>query len=469
MTETLDQFFEIKKTIDEAETLEHLQFISVNTTFKYIKYKKAILAINCNPIKFSGSENIDQNSNSYHWYKDLFKSIKETPTKVIDNKDLSQKIIQKWGTYLFSQSYYLNISTNNHHFSIIFSRENQWSDEEIKFLNLIINSWVMKYELISLQKNRLKNLLQTIKESTFKSLDIKYKLEQLREIKTFRESKWGIFQFSYHAISIFKAYLIVILISLSFFIPTTMTVISPAEIVPLNPTQIKSPRDGIIESIFIEPNTSVKQGAPLIQLDDKELKTKYLMIDKTVETLNEELRQRRMKSLKDDDSRGKLVEIEGKVKQAQLELDFLKDQLNKSTISAAHNGLILSNHSSELLGKPVITGEPLMKLAKNNEMEVEVWLDIDELIDLEEGGKIKFFSLSNPFNTIEGKIQYIAHQPSLNSKNIYGYKIRALINTDADKTNIRVGYAGYAKLYGKQTSFFKWFFKKPIQFFRRFI
>ena len=171
MTETLDQFFEIKKTIDEAETLEHLQFISVNTPFKYIKYKKAILAINCNPIKFSGSENIDQNSNSYHWYKDLFKSIKETPTKVIDNKDLSQKIIQKWGTYLFSQSYYLNISTNNHHFSIIFSRENQWSDEEIKFLNLIINSWVMKYELITLQKNRLQSLLQKIKKNTFKSFN----------------------------------------------------------------------------------------------------------------------------------------------------------------------------------------------------------------------------------------------------------------------------------------------------------
>ena len=110
-----------------------------------------------------------------------------------------------------------------------------------------------------------------------------------------------------------------------------------------------------------------------------------------------------------------------------------------------------------------------MKLAKNNEMEIEVWLDIDELIDLEEGGKVKFFSLSNPFNTIDGKIQYIAHQPSLNSKNIYGYKIRALINEDAVKKNIRIGYAGYAKLYGKQTSFFKWFFKKPIQFFRRFI
>ena len=57
MAESLNQFLEIKKTIDEAESLEHLQFISVNTPFKYIKYKKAILAINCNPIKFSGSEN----------------------------------------------------------------------------------------------------------------------------------------------------------------------------------------------------------------------------------------------------------------------------------------------------------------------------------------------------------------------------------------------------------------------------
>lgn len=468
MADILDQLVEIKKTIDKADSLEQLQFISVNTTFKYIKYKKAILSINSAPIRFSGSENVDPNSSNFHWYKALFESIKKSPSKVLEKKDLSKQIIKNWGTYLFTHSYYLNVQSDSQNIAFIFSRDEKWSDDEIKFLKLIIGAWEAKYEIINFKKKRLQNTLNNIKKTIYESLDFKSQLRKFQQIRLDRNSNKNIFFNIFQFLLIFKAYLLLSILFLSFYIPTAMTVISPAEIVPLNPTQIKSPRDGIIDSVFIESNSIVNQGDQLIQLDTKELNTRYLMLSKSIETLNEELRQRRMKSLKDNDSRSKLIEIQGKVNQTQLELDFLKDQLDKSTITALHSGLILSNPSSELIGKPVITGESLMKLTKDDGLEIEVWLDIDELIELEEGGRVKFFSLSNPFRTIEASIQYISHHPTPSPKNVYAYKIKAEIHDSNAKKNFRAGYAGYAKLYGKDVYFFQWFFKKPLQFFRRF-
>ena len=58
------------------------------------------------------------------------------------------------------------------------------------------------------------------------------------------------------------------------FLPVPLTVLAPAELVPIRPEVVRAPMDGIVAQVMISPNTPVHEGQVLVQLDERPLLAK---------------------------------------------------------------------------------------------------------------------------------------------------------------------------------------------------
>src|SRR3569832_1525474 len=65
------------------------------------------------------------------------------------------------------------------------------------------------------------------------------------------------------AIAMRRATWAVTLLIAAAFIPVKLTVLAPGDLVPLNPSVVRAPLDGVVERILVSPNQSVRYNAPL--------------------------------------------------------------------------------------------------------------------------------------------------------------------------------------------------------------
>jgi len=73
--------------------------------------------------------------------------------------------------------------------------------------------------------------------------------------------------------------------------PVRLSVLAPAEIVAVNPTVVRSPLDGIVQSMQVAPNQTVQAGAVLAQLETTALVTKLEVAGKELIAAEAEYRQ----------------------------------------------------------------------------------------------------------------------------------------------------------------------------------
>ena len=65
------------------------------------------------------------------------------------------------------------------------------------------------------------------------------------------------------------------LIALLSFTPVSQTVLSPAEVIPVEAYSVNVPVNGVIKKVIVEPNQKVRAGEELFRLDETGLKNKY--------------------------------------------------------------------------------------------------------------------------------------------------------------------------------------------------
>ena len=74
--------------------------------------------------------------------------------------------------------------------------------------------------------------------------------------------------------------------------PVQLTVLAPAELVPLNPTLVRAPMDGVVDKILVQPNQKVKAGEPLFEFDSVKLESKTKIAASALATSQAEYRNR---------------------------------------------------------------------------------------------------------------------------------------------------------------------------------
>jgi hypothetical protein len=128
-------------------------------------------------------------------------------------------------------------------------------------------------------------------------------------------------------------------------------------------------------------------------------------------------------------------------------------------VLAPQDGVALFDDPSEWIGKPVQTGERIMRIAAPGDIEVEAWLPLADAIDLPEGAPVSLYLAASPLSALSARVRYLAHDASARPDGGYAYRLRAKLDS---ATAHRVGLKGTAKLRGRWVPLAYWVLRRPL-------
>ena len=244
------------------------------------------------------------------------------------------------------------------------------------------------------------------------------------------------------------------------FCPVRLSALAPAEIIALDAMAVAAPIDGVIKTIHVRPNQSVKAGQPLFSLDDTTLRNRLEIAQKSVAVADAELMAVTQKAFDSLQSKSELTLLSGRAHEKRAELAAVKALLNRIEVLASHDGLVIFGDPDDWLGRPVSTGERIMQLANPDKPGVLIHLPVADAISLEVGAEVKVFLSVMPLFPMTAAITETSYQATLSLDNIASYRLRASFvegNQDA-----RIGLRGTAKVYGGWAFLGYYLFRRPL-------
>jgi hypothetical protein len=244
----------------------------------------------------------------------------------------------------------------------------------------------------------------------------------------------------------------------------TQTTLAPAEVVPLQPIDIRAPLDGVVSEIAVEPNQLVAPGALLLTFDQRQLRSRLSVARQELISAEANYRQKGRQAMNREQSRGELLLLQGTIRTRQADLDYLQQLLQQSEIRAPAMGRVMMDNPLDWEGRPVVTGERILLLARPGEIEIEAWVAPDDWLILPPDSAVTLFLDSYPLHPVAGRLRYLNHQPQLRPDNTLAYRLRASIEQAG---LARIGMQGTARIEGGEVALGYLVLRRPIAGLRR--
>ncbi len=440
--EKLFTLIELQKTARSAASLGEFGHILVNQTQTLVPYKKALFWTNTpfgiDIISASGGQEVEANSPYSLWVKSFLKKgpVKDRHTQTQfshtpETVEAPEKI--KWEEH-----------TLGHVHVILFQ-----SEEE----GLLGGLWLE-------DTKPLTDSDQKILEELTDSLSQTLALLKLRKTS-------HIFGFWKH-LKRFQILLWIALIA-AFFMPARLTITAPAEITPDNIKVVSAPFNGTLEEVLISPGDVVERGQDVARLKNEELTAQLQTAEQAVEIAAAALSRARRESLSTPEKRQEINALQAEIKARRIEYDYARRLIQKSTLQAPLAGLALFSDRTELIGKPVRTGQEIMRIASPEDSYLTVRVPVQAMIPVNpETAKIRFFLNVSPIQSYEAKLETIGYRASADPDGLMTYKIKASLSKELQKS-LRVGWKGTAKIYGEKTILGYVILRRPLIALRKLL
>jgi multidrug efflux pump subunit AcrA (membrane-fusion protein) len=248
--------------------------------------------------------------------------------------------------------------------------------------------------------------------------------------------------------------------------PVRLTVLAPGELVPAKPIVVRAPLEGVIDVFHVQPNQQVAAEQPLFSFDELVIQSRLAVAQQALATAETDYRQTSQLALSDPRSKPQLALLVGKVEERRAEIDFLQAQLTRARVLAPQAGVVLMDDPSEWIGKPVNTGERILRLAALDDVEVEAWVPLADAIVMQPGDTVSLYLGASPLSPVSARLRYMAHEAVQRPDGGFAYRVRATLT---EKTNHRVGLKGTAKLHGGWVPLGYWVLRRPWATMRAYL
>ena len=248
-------------------------------------------------------------------------------------------------------------------------------------------------------------------------------------------------------------------------IPVRQTSLAPAEVIALDAETMAAPMDGVVKTIHVRPNASVKKGQVLFSLDDTTLRNRLDVVQKSVAVADAELQAATQKAFDSFQSKGELSLLGGKLNEKRAELESVRAQLQRIDVVAERDGVAVFGDPNDWLGRPVSTGERIMQLANPDKAGLLIYLPVAEAIALEPGAQARLFLTVLPLSPLDATITESSFQVVLSPDGVASYRLRGQFDESPDQKgdqSIRIGLRGTAKIYGDRVLLGYYLFRRPL-------
>ena len=247
-------------------------------------------------------------------------------------------------------------------------------------------------------------------------------------------------------------------------IPVPLTVLAPAEVVPIDPVLVRAPLDGVIEKVLVTPNQSVKTQQPLIILDTTTTQSRLDVASQELTAAEAEYRQAAQLAVYDARGKAQLAGLAGRVAAKMAEVNYYRSLVGRSTVTSMTDGVVLMEDPTTIIGRAVVQGERLLLVASDSRTELEIWVQPGDLIDGIEQAMVFLFPNASPLGSVRARTYYVSYQASARPDGSYAYRLRARFD-EAEPP--RLGMLGVARLSISDVSLFYWVFRRPLAALRQ--
>lgn len=249
--------------------------------------------------------------------------------------------------------------------------------------------------------------------------------------------------------------------------PVRMSVLAPAEVVPLEPFLVRAPLDGVVDRFHVRPNQAVKSGDPLFDLDTTALRSRLGVTRKAYEVAAEEYRQAAQLALSDDRGRRELALKQGRLDEKAVELDYSQQLLERVQVKAQRDGVAVFADVNDWQGRAVAIGERVLTLADPARLELAISLPVADATDLEPGASMTLYPNGSAFSSFDGELTGIAYRAEPTPDGILAYRLKARFDTDQPLP--RLGTMGMAKLRTGWTPLAYYLLRRPLAAARQWL
>lgn len=247
--------------------------------------------------------------------------------------------------------------------------------------------------------------------------------------------------------------------------PVRLSVSAPAEVTARDPFIIASPLNGVIEDVLVEPNTQVKKGDILAQMENTALKSQADLADKALAVAQAGYTKASREAFRDADSKAETGLLKADMESKAAELSYARAVSELSTLRAPQDGIAIFTDKNALRGQPVQAGERIILLANPEDTEVMIRIPADRFIEIRKDIKASLFLNISPLNALSVSIKSISYEPSIDPDGLLTYKVKAEFSEDGKKPGI--GLKGTAKVYGDRTILLYKIMRRPLAVLRR--
>jgi len=250
------------------------------------------------------------------------------------------------------------------------------------------------------------------------------------------------------------------------FIPVRQFVIAPAEIISLDSVAVTSPVEGIIASVPVRPNESVKAGDVLVKLDDTTIRNRLEGARQALEVARAEFLAGVHRSMITSDRGTEVGVLRGRINERLAEVAFLEEQLGLLDLRASRAGIAVYGQINDLIGKPVSPGQKVMELADPSRIGVQVWVPVADAINVRAGLRFNLMLYSDPLTARGATLEQTSYQAIRSPDGVAACRLRATLDT---QEVLRLGLRGNAKIDGEPVALGYFLFRRPIVVIRQWL
>ncbi|GJL51698.1 MAG: hypothetical protein NPIRA01_29250 [Nitrospirales bacterium] len=252
---------------------------------------------------------------------------------------------------------------------------------------------------------------------------------------------------------------------LALALPVHMSALAPVEIVAKDPAIVSAPMEGMIDEIFVPPNSPVTQGQTIFTYEDTTLRNQYVVADQNLSKAIVEYRKATQQALSEVEQEAQVSLLKADVQLRDSEREYALERLNQIEVRATQTGLLIYSDPSDWIGRPIKAGERIMEIANPEHIALRIDLPVEDAIVLKEHAAIDVFLDAKPLDTLTATLTRTSYQAVPLPEHTLAYRVTGTLQQTPP--DIRIGWRGTAKIYGDKTTVFFLLFRRPLSTIRQ--
>lgn len=433
----IDFLLELIRRARNAESAAALRFIAVNDTHLLIPYQQAALWLrDGGVVGLSGLTEVDANAPYAQWIARLGDALSGKPARAVSADDLPPEVAAEWGDWLPAHVCWVPFANPGEATvvgGLILARPQAWRPVDVRLLDEWLGVWNCAWRAVH-------------RPTWYRSLGLALK-RLPRQVRR-KPLLWS-----------------ALAVAVMLF-PVRLSVLAPGELVPAHPVVVRAPLDGVLKTFEVSSNERVVEGQPLFTYDGTEMASRLDVALEQLRTAEIEERLYSQQALDDTKARGLLAAARGVVAQRRIEVEFLRQQLGRTTVKAPSDGVAFVENATEWVGRPVLTGQRVMRLARLDDVQIEAWLPIGDAVPLPPGAPVQLYLSSSPLKAVKGSVETVSFEAAARPDGTYAYRVVARLLAP---TEHRVGLKGTVRLSGRRVPLIYWVFRRPLASAREYL